>query len=463
MDLNTMKESQKSTIKKIEEKQLASGGFAWFDGGEENIFITQHIFSGFGHLSKLFPEKKSEFKNITSKAIPYLDSKYITQSTLKNDRINYYAYSNLHYLYARSFYLEEYSISKKIDSIVNIQKVEFKANWLNYSLYQKGLLALTMNRFGDKKFAEKIITNLKETVARNDNFGMYWIENKNGYYWYQSAIETQALLIEAFSEIEKDKKFVDEMKVWLLKQKQLKHWPTTKATTEAIYALLLQGTDWTSIKDNIKFKIGNEKVLSKKISEKNKDASTGYIKMNWNSDEISKEMGQISVENKSDVAGFGGLYWQYFEDLDAVKLDSTSALSITKNLYKKVKTSEGDKLIDINSENVKVGDLITIRLIIKTDNDLEFVHLKDLRASCFEPIDVISKYEWKDGISFYRSTKDVATHFFFDKIKFGTYVFEYDVRVNNSGVFNDGIATIQSMYAPEFSSHSTNSKLSIQK
>ena len=463
MDLNTMKESQDKTIKKIEEKQLVSGGFAWFDGGEENSFITQHIVSGFGHLSKLFPEKKSEFKNITSKAIPYLDSKYISQSTLKNNRINYYAYSNLHYLYARSFYLEEFPISKKIDSIINIQKTEFKANWLNYSLYQKGLLALTMNRFGDKKFAEKIISNLKETVARNDDFGMYWIENKNGYYWYQSAIETQALLIEAFSEIEKDKKFVDEMKVWLLKQKQLKHWPTTKATTEAIYALLLQGTDWTSIKDNTKFKIGNEKVLSKKLSEKDKDTTTGYIKMNWNSDEISKEMGQISVENKSDVAGFGGLYWQYFEDLDAIKSDSNSTLSITKNLYKKVKTSDGEKLIDLNSENVKIGDLITIRIIIKTDNDLEFVHLKDLRASCFEPIDVISNYEWKEGVSYYRSTKDVATHFFFDKIKTGTYVFEYDVRVNNSGVFNDGIATIQSMYAPEFSSHSTNTKLSIQK
>lgn len=463
MDLNTMKESQDKTIKKMEEKQLASGGFAWFDGGEENIFITQHIVSGFGHLSKLFPEKKSEFKNITSKAIPYLDSKYISQSTLKNDRINYFIYSNLHYLYARSFYLEEFPISKKIDSIINIQKTEFKANWLNYSLYQKGLLALTMNRFGDKKFAEKIISNLKETVARNDDFGMYWIENKNGYYWYQSAIETQALLIEAFSEIEKDKKFVDEMKVWLLKQKQLKHWPTTKATTEAIYALLLQGTDWTSIKDNTKFKIGNEKVLSKKLSEKDKDASTGYIKMNWNSDEISKEMGLISVENKSDVAGFGGLYWQYFEDLEAIKSDSTSALSITKNLYKKIKTSEGEKLVDINSENVKIGDLITIRIIIKTENDLEFVHLKDLRAACFEPVDVISKYEWKNGISYYRSTKDVATHFFFDKIKTGTYVFEYDVRVNNSGIFNDGIATIQSMYTPEFSSHSTNTKLSIQK
>ena len=115
----------------------------------------------------------------------------------------------------------------------------------------------------------------------------------------QSAIETQALLIEAFSEIEKDKKFVDEMKVWLLKQKTIKTLAYNKATTEAfIYAFLLQGTDWTSIKDNTKFKMGNEKVLSKKLSEKDKDANTGYIKMNWNSDEISKEMGQISVEKQ---------------------------------------------------------------------------------------------------------------------------------------------------------------------
>lgn len=318
-----------------------------------------------------------------------------------------------------------------------------------------------MHRLGDQKFAEKIITSLKESVARNEDYGMYWIENKNGYYWYQSPIETQALLIEAFAEIEKDKTYVDEMKVWLLKQKQLNNWPTTKSTTEAIYALLLQGTDWTSLKDNTKFKIGNEKVLTKKLTEKEKEAETGYIKMNWSSSEITSGMGQISVENKSKVAGFGGLYWQYFENLENIKTDSTSTLSITKNLYKKVKTTNGNQLKDITNDTLKVGDLITIRLIIKTDDDLEFVHLKDLRASCFEPIDVLSKYEWNAGFSHYKSTKDVATHFFFDKITKGTYVLEYDVRVNNSGTFNDGIATLQSMYAPEFSSHSSSEKIKV--
>ncbi len=461
MDLNTMKDSQERTFKKLEEKQLSSGAFSWFDGGEENLFITQHIVSGLGHLGKMFPDKTARFEKITTKAIPYLDANYIKHGTLKNERINYYAYSNLHFLYARSFYTEKIPISKKMDSIINVQKIEFKANWLTYNLFQKALLAITMYRLGDQKFAEKIITSLKESVARNDEFGMYWIENKNGYYWYQSSIETQALLIEAFAEIEKDKTYVDEMKVWLLKQKQLNNWPTTKSTTEAIYALLLQGTDWTSLKDNTKFKIGNEKILTKKLTEKEKEAETGYIKMNWNSNEISKEMGKISVENKSQVAGFGGLYWQYFENLENIKTDSTSTLSITKNLYKKVKTTNGNQLEEINDDALKVGDLVTIRLIIKTDDYLEFVHLKDLRASCFEPTDVLSKYEWSVGFSHYKSTKDVATHFFFDKITKGTYVLEYDVRVNNSGHFNDGIATLQSMYAPEFSSHSTSKKIKV--
>jgi uncharacterized protein YfaS (alpha-2-macroglobulin family) len=292
---------------------------------------------------------------------------------------------------------------------------------------------------------------------------MYWIENNNGYYWYQSAIETQALLIEAFAEIEKDETYVEEMKVWLLKNKQVNRWSTTKATSEAVYALLLQGNDWTSIKDNTKFKIGNEKVLTKKLAEKDKEAATGYVKMNWVSTEISKEMGTILVENKSEVPGYGGVYWQYFENLENIKSDSTKVLSITKNLFKKVNTTSGTELIELTKEPLKTGDLITIRLIIKTENDLEFVHLKDVRASCFEPVDVISEYKWKSGLSYYQSTKDVATHFFFDTINKGTYVLEYDVRINNSGSFNDGIATLQSMYAPEFSGHSISKKISIKE
>ena len=293
---------------------------------------------------------------------------------------------------------------------------------------------------------------------------MYWIENKAGWNWYQEQIETQALLIEAFSEITKDTKSVETMKVWLLKNKQTKNWSTTKSTTDAIYAILLQGSDWLSVKDNTIFKIGDEKIVTKKLIENQKEAETGYIKMNWKSNEIKPEMAMVSIENKSKVPGFGGVYWQYFEDLDKIKTNNGGVLSTSKELYLKKTTNKGTELQPINATNsLKIGDLVTVRLIITAKEDMEFIHLKDMRASCFEPINVISQYDWEGELSYYISTKDAATHFFFDKINKGTYVIEYDIRVNNIGNFSNGITTIESMYAPEFTSHTKGIRVNIKE
>jgi uncharacterized protein YfaS (alpha-2-macroglobulin family) len=319
-----------------------------------------------------------------------------------------------------------------------------------------------MNRFNKKDFAKKIITSLKETVSNNDEIGMYWIENNSGYGWYQSRIATQALLIEAFAEIDKDKKTIDAMKVWLIRNKQTNRWPTTKSTTEAVYALFNQGNDWVSLKENTKIKFGDEKLLTQKLSSKEEDQNAGFLKIEYKADEITPKMATISVDNKSEVPGFGGLYWQYFESLENIKKDSTQTISIDKKLFKKVKTTKGEELVAISNETLKVGDLLTVRLIIKADTALEFVHLKDLRASGLEPIDVISAYEWKGNFSYYKSTKDVSTNFYFDRLNKGTYVLEYDLRVTNQGIFNSGISTLQSMYAPEFSTHSENSKVIVK-
>ncbi|MEJ7662978.1 MAG: hypothetical protein WKG07_27205 [Hymenobacter sp.] len=49
---------------------------------------------------------------------------------------------------------------------------------------------------------------------------MYWKDVRAGYYWREAPTETQATLIEAFDEIKHDQKSVDEMKLWLLTQKQ---------------------------------------------------------------------------------------------------------------------------------------------------------------------------------------------------------------------------------------------------
>ncbi|MBX9888289.1 MAG: carboxypeptidase-like regulatory domain-containing protein [Flavobacteriaceae bacterium] len=472
-DLDKMKQSQEATFAKLKQKQQPSGAFSWFDGGGDNEYITRHILSGLGHLEKIQADSisSSKIKAITKTAIPYIDIQFLEQykrtvsNLKKNDKLVWInPSSELHYLYTRSFYLSKYLLSDTLKKATTTYLNNIEDSWLTYSLYEKGMAALVLHRFGEKITAKKIIENLKETASTNEDWGMYWIANKAGWYWYQAPIETQALLIEAFTEINNDTKSVDAMKVWLLKNKQTKNWPTTKATTEAIYALLLQGSDWLSVKDNTVIKIGDDKILTKKLSTETKEAESGYLKINWKADEIKKEMSSISIDNKSKVPGYGGLYWQYFEELDKIKSNTATSLTVSKELYVKSTTTQGDQLQQITTaRSLKLGDLVTVRLIIKATENMEFVHLKDMRASCFEPIDVLSSYEFKSGLGFYKSTRDAATHFFFDQINKGTYVLEYDIRVNNLGDFSNGISTIQSMYAPEFSSHTKGIRVQVKE
>lgn len=471
-DLEKMKTDINDNFEKLDRKQSPSGGFPWFSGGNDNEYITRHIVTGLGHLEKLKISNQNieKFRRITAKAIPFIDEKFLARNKnaeinqKKNKIWNYDIYSDLHYLYARSFYTNTYPVNDSLQKAILKHLDYAKKHWMEYGLYQKAMATLVLNRFGEKETAKKIITSLKETAINNEENGMYWLNNKAGWYWYQAPVETQALFIEAFSEIGDEKKSVEAMKVWLLKNRQTKSWNTTKATTEAIYALLLHGEDWLSIKDNTVIKLGDEKIVTKKLAQNEKEAESGYIKMSWKADEITKDMSAISINNKSSIPGYGGFYWQYFEDLDKIKSSQDSPLSIEKELYIKGNTDKGKELQKITNKKVlKVGDLVTVRLVIYAKDDMDFIHLKDMRAAAFEPVDVLSEYKWQGGLGYYMSTKDAATHFFFDNISKGKYVLEYDIRVNNPGEFSNGITTIQSMYAPEFSSHSKGIRVKIEE
>jgi hypothetical protein len=335
--------------------------------------------------------------------------------------------------------------------------------WNDYNLYAKGQIALTLFRSDKKAIANKILKSLKENSITSNELGMYWKSNTAGYYYYQAPIETQALMIETFSEIENDTKTIDHLKVWLLKNKQTNRWKTTKATTEAVYALLLNGSDFISIREMVDLKIGAVNIHPSEMKDTNIEAGTGYFKTSWNGDDIKKEMGDVTITKKGNGIAWGGLYWQYFEDLDKITSAKTP-LKLNKKLFLKVNSDEGKELQEITDKTqLKLGDLITVRITLHSDRNMEFIHMKDMRASGVEPINVISRYKWQDGLGYYESTKDAATNFFFERLPKGIHVFEYDVRVNNIGDFSDGITTIQSMYAPEFSSHSEGVKIHVQE
>ncbi len=467
-DLNTMKNELQKAKQKLQRNQSSTGGWAWFNGGRTNRFITQHILAGFGHLKQLnvaIPERQDQ--EMIARAIVYLDQQFVEDYErltryhkdidLSKDHLSY---MQMHYLYVRSFF-PELKASKKVKDIMAYYHSQIKSYWLSKSLYAKGLMALTAHRLEDTKTANKILRSLKENSITSDELGMYWKENTSSWYWYQAPIETQALMIEAFSEIENDTKTIDNLKIWLLKNKQTNKWETTKATTEAVYALLLQGSDWLSETDMAEVTIGGKQVSPETLDNVTVEAGTGYYKTSWNEGDIQPDMAEVTLTKKGEGIAWGGVYWQYFEDLDKITSAETP-LKLKKKLFLKSNTDTGEVITEIdNHTTLNVGDLIKVRIELRADRPMEFVHMKDMRASGLEPIDVLSKYKWQDGLGYYQSTRDAATHFFFDYLPKGVYVFEYDLRVNNAGDMSNGITTIQNMYAPEFSSHSEGIRITV--
>ena len=474
-DLNKMNNELQNAKNKLKQNQMSNGAWAWFNGGRANRFITQHIITGFGHLKQLNVIQSDSEVSMIKKAINYLDSEFVEEYnnlTKYNKDVDlskdHLSHMQIHYLYMRSFF-PEIKTSKEVKTIIDYYQSQIQNYWLSRSLYNKGLMALISYRNNDTNTTSKILNSLKETSITSEELGMYWKSNENSWYWYQAPIETQALLIETFSEAglviqseAKNLETIDNLKIWLLKNKQTNRWKTTKATTEAVYALLLQGSDWLSVTDMVNIVLGDQKIDPNTIEDVKVEAGTGYFKTSWSANEISPKMAEVKISKKGKGIVWGSLYWQYFEDLDKITSAETP-LQLKKKLFLKTNTDTGKALKEITKETkLKVGDLVTVRIELRSDRNMEFIHMKDMRAAGLEPTNVISQYKWQDGLGYYQSTKDASTNFFFDYLPKGVYVFEYDLRVNNAGNMSNGITTIQSMYAPEFSSHSEGVRIDVE-
>jgi uncharacterized protein YfaS (alpha-2-macroglobulin family) len=476
-DMVKMSLQLETALNKLKDMQSSNGGFVWFKGGPDNRYMTQYITTGIGHLQKLnaLPSaQENELKPILDKAIPYLDRmlkkdyedliKYKTN--LKENNLSTIA---IQYLYMRSFF-PQYSIAKETQTAFNYYRDQSKKYWLSQSKYMQAMIALELYRNHDATTANAIIKSLKENSINNEELGMYWKEwDNHGYWWYQAPIESQSMMIEAFAEIEKDPKTIDDLKTWLLKNKQTNNWKTTKASAEACYALLLQGTDWLSQEKTVTIKLGNTIINNKDEKE---EAGTGYFKRRIDGDEVKPEMGNISVTVSSSVnqlpnkpinpsASWGSVYWQYFENLDKITFSETP-LKLSKKLFIEKNSDKGPVLVPVNDgDKIHIGDKIKVRIELRVDRDMEYVHMKDMRASCMEPTNVLSEYKYQDGLSYYETTKDVSTNFFFDYLNKGTYIFEYPMFVTHAGNFSNGITTIQCMYAPEFTAHSEGVRVNV--
>jgi hypothetical protein len=469
-DLNRMAAEQKSAGRKLQQLQSVNGGWPWFEGMPESRYITQLIVTGFGRMHYL---KVSDLKTddaslqMIQKAASYLNMRLVEDydRVMKDHPKDFEklqpGQGQIQYLFAMSYLKDVVKTDAKSDKAVAYFGGQARKFWTNQSLYTQGMIALWAGRSGDMKTANAILKSMRERALVHPEMGMYWRDNSGGYFWYQAPVETQALLIELFEELGNDPKAVDQMKTWLLKQKQTQSWATSRATADAVYALLLRGGDWLQTESGVKITLGSKNIEPKAL-DASVEAGSAYFKTSWTGSEITPEMGKINLSKSTQGPAWGALYWQYFEDIDKVT-SHDSPLKISKKLYIKTNTDAGPVLKEITADNpLKIGQQVTVRLEIRTDRDLEYVHLKDMRAAGFEPINTLSGYRWNGGMGYYENTRDASTNFFFNYLAKGTWVFEYSIVASQKGEFSNGLSSIQCMYAPEFAAHSEGIRVSIK-
>ncbi|OWP62923.1 hypothetical protein CDA63_11945 [Hymenobacter amundsenii] len=452
-------------LAKLRQMQLPDGSFPWFERMPADRYITQLIVAGFGKLQKLgaFDALKDEqARPLLQSALAYLDGELQQDYArlLKQPKVDltkdHLTDLQIQAQYARSFWSAP-AVPKAAQAAFGYYQQQSATYWPGRTRYLQAQLALALHRAKMPTPAAQILTALRENALHSQELGMYWKDVRPGYYWRDAPTETQATLIEAFDEVANDQRAVDEMKLWLLKQKQVQNWPSTRATADACYALLLRGSDWLKpAAEPLVVTVGGQPA-----QPTSQQAGTGYYKITWPAAAIKPAQGRVTVRKPDAGVAWGALYWQYFEQLDKLTPAATG-LSLERQLYREQRTAAGPVLEPLTpASTLRVGDVLVVRLVLRADRDLEYVHLKDQRAAGLELIGQTSGYRYQNGLGYYESPRDAATNFFISFFPKGTHTFEYRLRAAQAGNFSGGLSQLQCLYAPEFTTHSAGTRLTI--
>ena len=469
-DINAMREKQCNAIGLISDKQKYSGGWSWMEGMPESEYITTYILTGFGKLQKmgalesLDTKDKNKVESICKKAVRFLEGKVTENYRYMKKNSNGKEWSigstTLAELHALSFFDSQ----NKDTAFATAKKYyldRLEKDWTTFNFNSRAKAAMVLARNGDEKTAKLLVKSFLECAQKNEQTGMYWPKK---YFSFESHIATHANIMSAIAEIQPDNALIDQLRVWLLTQKQTNAWENSSSTADAIYALLMRGSDWYNEGKEVSLRLGKTPV-----GIEGGVAGTGFVQRRWNADEITPDMRHLTVNNPTGHLVWGGLFRQYFVPVDKVK-NSESGLKITRELFVEKLTEKGKVLVPVSvpglvegtgTAALKVGDKVTVKITFTSEQDMSYVFVKDLRAAGFEPAEQISRYRYGDGMGYYQSSSDSDMRFFIEFLPKGTHQLEYSMFVTKEGLLNNGYALIQCQYAPEFSAYSNGMKVRV--
>ena len=439
-DETIVKKEYEKIITALQSLQMGDGGFTWFryPRCESNVWTTGTVLELIGEIKHMgYLPDDNRLTSMINRALAYYDSENVRlYNNYKEPEGRFTEYA-----YTRSLFPEVKQSGASADLLKKTLKY-MDTNWdKGLSLKQKAYYAMTLNRNGYQKTARSIIESIRQFAIVKPNLGMYWDKLQNDYSWWEfDKVAYTSTILQAMNEIDPRQQEIDQVRKWMLLMKQSNDWGTNSLAADAVYSILSTGSQWLERGNTPSITIAGQPVNLDKMAQ-----YVGYFRTTL----PATTTGNVVIDRTASGPAWGAVYSQFQAPMTQIKEKAIEEVSISKEYY--VYAQDGTLH---SATSFKVGDKVKVRVIIKTNKDMDFVTMTDERAACFEPVDQLSGYRNEDNTWFYQETKDTQTNVFVNSLRKGTHIIGYDVWVTNPGEFTSGIATIQCQYAPQLSAHS---------
>ncbi len=435
-DRSEIADTYTRSIELLKRLQRSGGGWAWVTmSNDASQWATYDALMRLGRLNRLgyLPSDKS-LNSMIQQALAW------HQLQTEKDYRKYPADSYFSFVRLRDLW-PQYNPSLTGKSIISKEIQNIVKNWKKFDVGKKAQAALLLAHNKYSTLARNVLASVYEFSKTSPTQGMWWPSVGEQYGGSMTQLQISAEILTALHQIDPDSKMISPIRQWLILQKEVRNWGSGEIASEVICSILQSSSKWVSDAGNTAISIGESPVPITYM-----DNHLGYVRTDISM--FSPSNAELSISKSSMTPSWGAVYSQSVMTMSEIKSSSCEAVSIEKRLYKQ----QGTEWVE--AKNLRVGDRVKIQLLIHADRDMQYIAIDDSRAACFEPVEQLPAPIYSQGLCFYRENRDASTNLFVTNMPRGTYMLEYEMWVNNAGIFSSGIATIQSQYAPQLSAHS---------
>ncbi len=471
-------------LQKLASMQRGDGGWGWFSGASESDeYMTAYVVYG---LSQAKLAGISFDDGMLSRGRSYLQKQMKDEDNLQ--LLSYIAYS-----------LSQLRVDGDTKTIAAGRLFEQRERLAPLS---KTYLAMTLFRANEKDKAGVVVRNLENTVRVDAANGTARYQTQPSYWlWWNNDVETVALALRAFDEIEPTNKLVPMFAKWLTLNSRGNHWRSTKETAEVVYTLAAYVARHRELDVDMTVKVNLNGKLARSYRVTSDNAL--WFDNRFRAGDFFLESGDKTNTLTIEKTGRGKLYFSAYEDSfsreDPIK-GSGNELEVGRTFYKLTRAeskpvasedapakavagarSRADRRIFPpfpprdsvppapeykraqikDGASVKSGDLIEVELVVNAKNDYEYLVFEDMKAAGFEPVDVRSGYDFNSNLSYYVEIRDDKTAFFVSRLPQGRRVLRYRVRAEVPGTFHALPTNGYAIYAPEVRATSDEMRMSV--